>query len=174
MNFSSVPLELDFPLTAFPSDLKVPIYEKYSQNELCCLKLQPRAGTLYNIVPIGTDQNSVQFSVDSPRFKVFIGRTILQFWTQQILNFFALDSDWMMMSISPLQPFLPAITLKSTVTFQHNSTSRIVQVAITYPHEFLVRTGFELTTNSLESVPLDNFKGDNFQEKLNDYFSSLM
>ena len=160
-----------------PNQLIVPIFEKYTQTELTNFKLEPKTGTMFNIVPVETDQKPIIFSVDSKRFIVFLRRLLLQNWTQQIVQFFSQDPEWVLINMSPLQPCLPSIHLSATLSFLHIVSSRVVNVSLSYPDTFLLSTGFEngyFGCDTFPVVKMESCRGGSFQEKLNNYLNSFI
>ena len=170
-------VELNLPPNLSPVQSIVPIFEKYTQTELTNFKLEPKTGTMFNIVPIGTELKPLIFSVDSKRFVVFLRRLLLQNWTQQVVQFFSQDTEWLLIHMSPLQPCLPSIQLSATLSFLHNVSARVVNVSLSYPDTFLLSTGFESGYFGCDTFPvvkMESCRGGSFQEKLNNYFSSFM
>lgn len=168
--------ELTFPADLLPSQLLVSIFEKYSLTDLLTIKLEPKTGTMYNIVPIGSEQSSIIFSIDSPKFLIYLRRCLLQNWTQQVVEFFSQDTDWLTTTLSPLQPCLPNIILNSKLSFLHVVSARVVNVSLSYPDGFLVSSGIEngyLRSDTFPIVKLSEYVGNSLKEKLQHFIANL-
>ena len=169
-------VELILPPNMSPAQSIVPICERYRETELTNLKLEQKTGTMFSIVPIETEQRPLVFSVDSKRFVVFLRRLLLSNWTQQIVQSFSQDPEWLLLSVSPLQPCLPTIHLSATLSFLHNVSARVVNVSLSYPDTFLLSTGFESGNFGCDRFPvvrMESCQGNSLQEKLNNYLSSF-
>ncbi|KAI6656718.1 Mediator of RNA polymerase II transcription subunit 17-like [Oopsacas minuta] len=169
-------VELSLPDELSPSQTIVPLFERYSQTEIVTLELEPKTGTMYNIVPNGTEDNTIIFSVDSQRFPVFLRRCLLRNWTQKIVEFFSQDTNWLLIYLSPLQPCMPLIQLNSTLSFLNNVTARVVNVSLSFPNNFLISSGFEngyFGSDKFPVVRMLDCVGSSFQEKLSTFLDSL-
>ena len=168
--------ELNLPADLLPSQFLVSIFEKHSFTDLLTLKLEPKTGTMHNIVPIGSEQSSIIFSIDSPKFLVYLRRTLLQNWTQKVVEFFSQDTDWLMTTFSPLQPCLLNIILTSSLSFLHIVSGRVVNVSLSYPDGFLISSGIEsgyAMPDTFPIVQLSDCVGNSLLEKLQHFMVNL-
>ena len=168
--------ELTLPDDLLPSQFLVSIFEKYSLTDLLTIKLEPKTGTMYNIVPIGSEESSIIFSIDSPKFLIYLRRNLLQNWTKKVVEFFSQDTEWLMTSFSPLQPCLPNIILTSSVSFLHSVSARVVNVSFSYPDGFLISSGVGSGYSLSDTFPvmqLSDCVGNSLLEKLQHFMANL-